>query len=200
MIMDQMIKALPEYVGARVGNLTLNAAAFADDLLLFASTPMGLQKLLDTASSYLERYCLHINAAKCMTVALKNVPHEKKMVIDGSTVFLCNQSILPALRRSNEWRYLGIPFTPEGRVKIDVTPELTDSLEKLTKVPLKPQQRLFALRTFIQPSLFYKLELGNINLNILRKSDRIIRSAVKKWLNLPLDSTPISTQALGMVA
>lgn len=102
MIIDRMLERLPEDIGVRIGGVAINAAAFADDLLLFATTPMGLQKLLDQVSDFLEKCGLHINASKCMTVSLRNVPHEKRTVVDRDTVFLCKGNVIPALKRTDE--------------------------------------------------------------------------------------------------
>lgn len=82
MIVNQLLKQLPE-VGAKIGGLSVNAAAFADDMLLFATTSMGLQKLLDQSTNFLGKCGLRVNAFKCITVALRNVPHEKKTVVDN---------------------------------------------------------------------------------------------------------------------
>lgn len=188
MVFDRMLRKLPTDVGAKVGDLEINAAAFADDLLLFASTPMGLQRLLDTSMGFLEKCGLQVNTTKCMTIALRNVPHEKKTVVDRSAVFLRGDNILPSLKRSDEWQYLGVPFTPEGRAKVNVTQGLRVSLEKLTKAPLKPQQRLYILRTVIQPGLYHKLELGDVCLSIMRKCDKMMRAEIRRWLNLPADT------------
>jgi len=46
MIIDRMIKKLPEDIGTRIRESTINAAAFADDLLLFATTPMDSKNCL----------------------------------------------------------------------------------------------------------------------------------------------------------
>lgn len=54
MVMDRLLTRLPKEVGAKSGGLTVNAAAFADDMLLFATTPLGLQKLLDVSSEFLD--------------------------------------------------------------------------------------------------------------------------------------------------
>lgn len=186
-IIERLLKELPSDVGARIGGLTVNAAAFADDMLLFASTPIGLQKLLDSSIAFLSKCGLQVNASKCLTVSLRNVPREKKTVVD-ETVFLCQGRVLPALRRSSEWTYLGVPFTPEGRAKLSVTASLQEALTKLTKAPLKPQQRLFALRTNVIPGLYHQLELGCTNISMLRKCDRMVRYAVRCWLALPTDT------------
>lgn len=199
MVIERLLKELPEDIGARIGGLVINAAAFADDMLLFATTPMGLQKLLDISVAFLSKCGLQVNASKCLTVSLRNVPHEKETVIDAETVFLCQGRMLPALRRTSEWSYLGVPFTPEERVKLDISGKLRNMLEKLTKAPLKPQQRLFALRTNVNPGLYHQLELGCTNISILRKCDKIVRHAVRQWLYPQMRQTPMCMQALRMV-
>lgn len=188
MIIDRMMKLLPVDIGAKIGDLTINAAAFADDMILFASTPIGLQTLLDRSVDYLSKCSLRINVTKCMTVAIRNVPREKKSIVDRETVFTCQGRMLPALKRTDEWRYLGIPFTPEGRAAVKTTLKLQEAVTKLSKAALKPQQRLFALRTTVIPGIYYQLELGNTSISQLRRCDNVMRAAVRKWLNLPTDS------------
>jgi len=61
-------------------------------------------------------------------------------------------------------------------------------LQEATKAALKPQQKLFALRTMVIPGIYHQLELDNTSLSQLRKCDRIIRHAVREWLSLPGDS------------
>ncbi|KAL0098716.1 hypothetical protein PUN28_020672 [Cardiocondyla obscurior] len=146
-----------------------------------------LQKLLNVSVELLQQCGLKVNASKCFTVALRNVPHEKKTIVDKETVFECQGRILPALKRSDDWKYLGF-LTPEGRAKTNASGKLRDALEKLTKAPLKPQQRLFALRTNVIPGLYHQLELGNVTLSKLRKCDNMIRQAVRTWINLPTDT------------
>lgn len=77
-------------------------------------------KIAVLATNYLSKCGLAVNASKCMTVVLKNVPHEKKTIVDKDTVFFCANKVLPPLKGTDEWRYLGIPFTPEGRFKLDI--------------------------------------------------------------------------------
>lgn len=188
MVIERLLTRLPDDIGAKIGSQVINAAAFADDLLLFATTPMGLQKLLNEATRFLKKCGLQVNASKCMSVALRNVPHEKKTVVDKETVFLCENRVLPSLKRTDEWIYLGVPFTPEGRMRNDVSGKLIASIQKLSKAPLKPQQRMFALRTMVIPGLYHQLELGNTNISILRRCDKILRHAVRMWLCLPADT------------
>lgn len=188
LIIDRLIRSLPTEIGIQMGQSKYNVIAFADDLIFTASTPMGLQTIIDLATNYLSSCGLQINAGKSFTVALRNLPRVKKTIIDGSITFKCRDHVLPSLRREDEWTYLGVPFTPEGRSKGNEINKLTMMLEKITKAPLKPQQRLFGLRTVILPSLFHLLTLGNTTLSRLKKLDSLSRQYTKQWLNLPHDT------------
>lgn len=58
-------------------------------------------------------------------------------------------------------------------------------LERVTRAPLKQQQRLFILRGFLLPWLFHRLVLGPWGIGTLSKLDRMTRAAIRKWLALP---------------
>lgn len=188
MVIDRLLQRIPPEIGVTIGNSHFDVMAFADDLIFVATTPEGLQIMLDTAGAYLTQCGLKINATKSFSVAVKNVPHLKKSVIDGKTKFTCLDRPLPSLKREDEWKYLGVPFTPEGRTKIQPEVQLKEALEKLSKAPLKPQQRLFALRVMVLPGLYHLLTLGNTTLSRLKKIDAVTRAAVRKWVCLPHDT------------
>lgn len=187
LIMDRLLRMIPKEIGVDIDRDHFNALMFADDLIFVASTPQGLQLLLDLAVNFLAQCGLTINANKSFTVALRNVPHKKKSVVDSKTTFSCQGRTLPAMKREDEWKYLGVPFTPEGRTIVHPEAQLQVNIDKLTKAPLKPQQRLFALRVMVLPSLYHLLTLGNTNLSRLKKVDTLVRGAIRKWLGLPQD-------------
>ncbi|GBO40185.1 Retrovirus-related Pol polyprotein from type-2 retrotransposable element R2DM, partial [Araneus ventricosus] len=88
------------------------------------------------------------------------------------------------------WTYLGVPFTPTGKAKVKILEHLRPSLEILTKAPLKPQQRLFFLRCHLLPGVYHLLALGRATISSLNKADTVVRSYLRKWLDLPVD-TPV---------
>jgi Reverse transcriptase (RNA-dependent DNA polymerase). len=49
---DRMLSKLPQDIGCTVGETRVNSIAFADDIILFASTAQGLQRLLDVAAGF----------------------------------------------------------------------------------------------------------------------------------------------------
>lgn len=187
LVVDRLFGQLPPEVGLKLGGVSLNAMGFADDLVLIATTSRGLQLMLDITANYLQQCGLSVNASKCFTVALRNVPKEKKSVVDAKRVFRCLGRPIPALKRADEWKYLGVPFTPEGRLMGRPLDKLKEDLSVVAAAPLKPQQRLYALRTVILPSLYHQLVLGRTNVSLLNKLDTVMRSSVRKWLALPHD-------------
>lgn len=188
MVIDTLLRAIPPEVGVEVCGKHFNTFAFADDINFITSTPHGLQLVLDLATDYLARCGRKINASKSFTVAIKNVPHAKKTVVDSKQKFYCYGQAMPSLKRADEWKYLGVPFTPEGRSLGHEENQLRLALGKLTKAPLKPQQRMFALRVMVLPGLYHLLTLGNTTLSKLKKIDTMVRGVVRKWLGLPNDT------------
>lgn len=53
---------------------------------------------------------------------------------------------------------------------------------------MKPQQRIFLLRNFILPKILHLTVLSRIRVGTLIKTDRMIRSFLRKHLNLPHDA------------
>lgn len=187
MVMDGLLQALPSEVGTEIAGKKFSAFAFADDLVLVGQTQTGLQTMIDKAADYLSGCGLTINSGKTFTVAIRNVPHLKKSVVDRATTFRCQGITLPAVGREDQWRYLGVPFTPEGRLLCRSEDQLREAISALGKAPLKPQQRLFAMRVMVLPGLYHQLNLGGTNLSRLKKIDTLTRAAVRKWLSLPHD-------------
>ncbi|GLV61330.1 hypothetical protein CBL_21153, partial [Carabus blaptoides fortunei] len=85
------------------------------DTMLHYAFPAEM-RLIDISSESLGTLGLLVNPAKSHTVAMKNIPGRKKCVIDAKQTFRCGSHTLPALSREDEWTYLGIPYSPEGRI------------------------------------------------------------------------------------
>ena len=81
--------------------------------------------------------------------------------------------------------YLGISFTPEGWSTANLKAKLVSLLDRLTKAPLKPQQRLFDLKVFLLLKVFHHMVLGRITISSLHEMDKTVRGLVKQRLALP---------------
>ena len=73
--------------------------AFADDLVLLADSPIGLQHLLDWTSTFLGTCGLLLNTRKCHTVSIVGNGGLRKTVVDANKIFLIKGQPLRALSR-----------------------------------------------------------------------------------------------------
>lgn len=204
LVVDQLLKELPAIIGFRLGQTTINAMAFADDLTLVASTRDGLQELLDQSEAFFKARGLSFNPAKSSTLSLMPSGKQKKIKIE-EIPYQVEGSDIPVLTCVASWKYLGITFDTRGR-KVAAMGELAPLLERLTSAPLKPQQRLILLRHYLLPRLYHKGTFANLTAKLLRRLDTTVRNAVRGWLRLPHDTpvgyfhAPVVTGGLGIPA
>ncbi|KAL3218142.1 hypothetical protein MRX96_050845 [Rhipicephalus microplus] len=144
------------------GDLNVSGMAFADDLIIFASIPAGLQDKLLSLQVFRRKRGLSLNSSKCLSLAM--IPAGKKLVkIDPTVKFYVNNEAIPAAVGEREWRYLGISFSARMTRPRPVHHELKADLENIRKAALKPQQRLVVLRFYLLPRLYHSLILGPVS-------------------------------------
>ncbi|KAG7196611.1 hypothetical protein KM043_018807 [Ampulex compressa] len=186
LVIDAVINVVPAAVGFPIGNEHVNTLAYADDILLFAATEWGMQTSLGLVEKKAREQGLLLHPDKCSVLSI--VPagkHKKVKIIDTPTFTMEDGTFLPQLKTTAEWRYLGVDFQASGLKK--TKKDLGNLLENVTRAPLKPQQRLKILRSFLLPRIYHGLILGRTTLRILRTLDIQVRAAVRKWLRLPGD-------------
>ena len=74
-----------------------NITLIADDLVLLAASPIGLQHLLDWTSTFLGTYGLLLNTSKCHTVSIVGNGGLRKTVVDANRIFHIEGQPLRAL-------------------------------------------------------------------------------------------------------
>ena len=88
-------------------------------------------------------------------------------MVDARATFTIQGQPVRALSREETWVYLGIEFSAEGRLSRTLASQLSPLLQRLTKAPLKPQQRIYALKTTALPKIYYHMALGRITISEL---------------------------------
>ncbi|CAH1378450.1 unnamed protein product, partial [Tenebrio molitor] len=152
--------------------------AFADDFVLLAETPSELQRALDLSAAFFQRRGMVLNPLKSRVLVRTRV--------SGSVIPVCSPGLtvgsapIPPVDK-----YLGMIFDTSGVMR----PCLTNYpawLQRLLACPLKPQQKINILRTYLLPRLFYGLQNSRISAASLKSVDRVTRHYVKKILHMHL--------------
>ncbi|KAG8179198.1 hypothetical protein JTE90_004026 [Oedothorax gibbosus] len=187
MVIEFLIRKLRSYIGIDVDGTLITASAFADDLLLFASTKMGLQLQLDKTVAFLGKCNLVINAQKSFTFSfLVDGRNSRLKIVDSK--FIVSNCSLRSMKPGGNFKYLGVYFRTDGLMFFSPVEQIKEWLVLLAKAPLKPQQRLFLLREHLIPKLLHLSVLSRIRVGVLNKVDRVIRAFLRKHLDLPHDA------------
>lgn len=202
LIMNEILAEVPDQVGYSMMGHNVNALAFADDLVLIGATRDGAQRSLEKVMAAMSRFGLELAPTKCAAFSFVPSGKTKKVKVVTDPQFVAGDRLIPQLGILHAVRYLGVQFGESGPVIQGV--ELVPLLERITRAPLKPQQRLKILRTYLIPRYTHNLVLGRVSHGLLRKSDRQVRAAVRRWLVLPEDvpvaffHSPIKQGGLGI--
>jgi hypothetical protein len=182
---DELLAGIPPEVGFGIEGSRVSCLAFADDLVIITSSKVGMQETLDALQRTAADLGLSFNPTKSSILSLIPDGKAKKMKVADGMSFQLAGEVLPHVSSVSSWRYLGITFDPRGLSTVEL--DVAVALGRLTKAPLKPQQRLVVLRTHLVPRLLHGLTLGNVSRGRLDQIDRQIRRAVRTWLKLPGD-------------
>lgn len=96
LVIDEFLAGVDTNVAFRSGDFSLDAMAFADDLVVLASTPRGLQERLDSLAAFLSPRGLSINVKKSFTLSLQPSGREKKVKLLCDKIFHIDGQLLPA--------------------------------------------------------------------------------------------------------
>ena len=188
MALDEVLSASKLLDGVALPGGSVDAIAYADDLVLLANTRKQMEERLVKLSECLGESGMRLNASKSRVMQIEKLGKEKAMVLLQDPIRVQGQTIRP-LTVDEEVRYLGLNFTWKGRSRVKTTSVLSDYLENVTRAPLKPQQRMEILRFHLIPKLQYALVNGNAHRNTLKSMDIMVRTSVRNWLNLPKDTS-----------
>ncbi len=185
LVMEKALKNLNDQIGFAIGSARINALAYADDVILVAGTKLGLEENLASFGGDLESNGLKFNLLKCGVVSMVPSGRQKRLkVLDGPNIKY-GSHFLPQIDLKSMWKYLGVQF--EGPALQTGSSTIVDEMARLTRAPLKPQQRLIVLREFIIPKHQHAWVLGRFNKRYFAKLDVQVREKVRGWLRLPHD-------------
>ncbi|GBN66987.1 Retrovirus-related Pol polyprotein from type-2 retrotransposable element R2DM [Araneus ventricosus] len=79
LVIDELIRNLRGRVGLTIDGSSMSISAYADDILLFDSSPPGLQHLLDETTCFLSKCNLQINCSKSLQLQSLRIPKIKRL-------------------------------------------------------------------------------------------------------------------------
>lgn len=186
-VMDHVLTGLPERVGFPLGTpgARIGALAYADDLLLFASSEIGARAQIAAAESGLAECGLRVNPRKSWSLCLNPSGRQKLVKVDSDVGFRAAGERVFSVGIADTFDYLGTRFGPFGASEVVLG--LDEKLHKVHRAPLKPQQKLEVVRDFLLPGTYHELVLGQVRKPELSRWDVKVRSFIRGWLRLPHD-------------
>jgi hypothetical protein len=190
----------------RFGNVvtSINVAAYADDLILYAETREGAQAMLDALVDFCNYSGMEVNVSKCVSVSITwvnghredhyqpfimrkgRVPiDELGMPIVEEMARYCRMEDIPIQEASI---YLGLPigadkeeFSQHGK---RVIVSMKDHIIKLGKSNLNIAQKLEGVSFMELPRIDYRMMCADLKASDLESFDRWLRGQVQSWLHM----------------
>uniref|UniRef100_A0A8C4TJP0 ribonuclease H n=1 Tax=Erpetoichthys calabaricus TaxID=27687 RepID=A0A8C4TJP0_ERPCA len=170
--------------GTFLGETTITAMAFADDLVLVSNTWGGMKRNLNILKEFCRGAGLKLQPAKCkgFFFTWKN----RKMVVKKTNLWKLDRIEMKRISSKSPIKYLGINVEQRNGVFMeDPQSELEKWSNLIGKGPLKPIQKINIFNQYPIPRLLYSLLNTNFCLLTIRKLDVHIRKTIKTWLHLP---------------
>jgi hypothetical protein len=130
---------------------------------------------------------LAINVAKSSSLSLVPAGKSKKLKVVTDKPFVVMGEAIPVIDCLKKWKYLGLMFTAEGIHSNDRAAQLRGYLERISKSPTKPQQKMYVMQKHVIPKIMYELVLRRSSKKELEQLDNIIRKHMRDWLRLTKD-------------
>ena len=140
-------------------------------MVYLAETKAGLQDLIRRLEVGLACSGLALNTRKSATLDVDTVPRDRQIVVNPHT----SSGTLPVMTATSFYKYLGVETGTSG-TRVTCIKKLEQKLTNLRRAPLKPQQRLWILKTYLIPGVYHQLVLTRVTKQTLEGLDRIIRS------------------------
>lgn len=187
--------ALEGIQGVRVptssGSVTqVRGLMFADDVLVFAETPLGLQQALDTLGSWAQTWGMKVNARKSGVMPLLMGPPTTRS-LEGGDALLSEEGQHRWTIQGDEvatvphYKYLGFHVTPDLDLKqalqrrTDASLALLQTLQPvLASSSIPVSLRLTLIRGMLLPTLLYGAEIWGLrDASLLKPLENILARA-----------------------
>jgi hypothetical protein len=184
-ILEPLLLHLEQMKGYQIkNNIQVSSLAFADDLILVSTETSDAEKLLRATEEYLDNLGMSLSVLKCTAFSIKT-SKDSWHVQDPNLISISGEEI-PPLRADATTHYLGGTFSPwKGLRKDKLETELSDTLQRVERLSLKPHQKAQLITTYIIPHYLHTLILEITPITTIRNIDQEIRRVIKNIYHLP---------------
>lgn len=204
-IIEEVLMDLCPNIGIDlVGGQLSNHIAYADDVTLFASSRPGISTLFRSMVERAGRFGLDVNLDKCRILQFRGLG-KIKMVLPRTEPLDIGGMLIPGIGRDEIFSYMGVEFRYFGLHREDLVGLQTKILKSVLKAPLKPQQKLWAIRNITTNRILAKIPFYTCSNTMLRTLDIGLKRALRDILKLPADSpnafffAPLCAGGLGLL-
>lgn len=192
LVLEMALSNVPENLGVMYCKHRLFYMAFADDLVIVARSREALQELVNHASKELGHVGLELHPAKCKSLSIVADQKRKTTFVDKSQNIAIDGVDMPSMSATDWYKYLGVRVGCKGTPKGEYLDELMVLLERVSRAPLKPHQRIYTLKTHVLPRFQHRLMFEKVTDKCLKRLDIEIRKCVRSWLKLPKDTATVA--------
>ncbi|KAL5509939.1 hypothetical protein EMCRGX_G005389 [Ephydatia muelleri] len=186
-ILEGLLRRLStSQAGYRIGNTTVNALAYADDVCVVAANKEEMQDLLDRCAAFADWAGFRYNARKCGSLCIVN--QSPRIYVDSLFTPRLGEEEISALAWEDRYRYLGCPtgaFRTKEQDLNTIRGNLIRDTITIIKSPLAEWQKVDVFRRFLFPRLTFILQVIFTGSTWCRKLDTTLRGAFKQGLKLP---------------
>ena len=167
------------YDSLNIGGRSLPELRYADDTVLLATTPEGLEKMIKTVKNHSENQNLFLNAKKTKIMKTDKTMRPTDIVIGGDLI-----------EEVKDFDYLGSLITQNGEVNKEIRRRLgmatkkLKSMEKLWKGS-NNKTKLKFIRSLIFPIATYGSETWSMNKEAEKKINAFELRCYRKILRVP---------------
>lgn len=189
LVVDELLEELDSFSGYRtMGDqaVSVQSLAFADDLVLVTESEAEMQGMVRACETFYRKRGMILNGKKSVSLVRVTAPKSQTSALKPEhSIKVGGESPRTISKVSDLFRYLGIDFNPNGKTSPNRV-QLEAWLASLRKAPLKAEQKLFFLRSFLVPSLIHEAVLSRMTNTLLDTWDGQVKAFVKECLHLPV--------------
>ena len=182
-----------KFHGVQIGGETMTHLLYADDLVLFSYSVMGLQRLLDGLTRFSKDFSLQINMSKSKIVVFKRggiLKRNEKWHLGGERIEVVKSYNYLGLLMSNSGSFSGM-YNKLANQGLRAFYSLKRSLQQFGDIPVKTSIKVFDSK--VLPILNFGCEIWGLNeANCIEQVHHLF---CKHVLKVPLNSSNCAVRA-----